>query len=90
MTPDLDVDERGDIICFPLVRCLVKSPFGTAVLAQLEYARDDAELERGLLGGALPRLQLALSPVQCRGLAQDLLAAAAELERPRPAGTPLN
>jgi hypothetical protein len=77
-TMDFDKDERGNIVVFPLIAWKTTTALASCYL-QLTYARSEEEALEG--PGALPRLQIAMTPIECRALATSLLLISETLEQ---------
>ena len=80
--PTFDLDGGGNVISHPLTGWWIGVAFGMAALLQFRYARSESEI------AAPQRMQLSLTPAQCRQLAADLLRSAERMEQSRPAGSP--
>jgi hypothetical protein len=80
-----DIDESGRLIVCPLRQFQAATGHETFCLLRLQFERGDDGLET-----PWESLQLAMSVVQAKQLAVDLLDAVRRVERPPPAGEPKN
>lgn len=80
--------DDGNIALTPLTGWELGTGYGMMVIARLEFSPREEDLLPILAGRKEPgAVQLALTPAQCRELAQVLLRKADTVENP-PAGTP--
>lgn len=76
---DWETDEKGNVVYAPLVNFQAAPMAGILCAVRIEFARTPAQL-----AGNLEHLQLAITPVQARAIASDLIQIAEKIENREP------